>query len=107
MKGYKLSKQAQQTLTDIIGWTINNFGIEQAIIYKNKLIIRLNALAAGELPSGRPCNLLVSGKYQATDLEFYREGQHYVIYRNTEKFIYVVDFVHGSRNLEKIISELA
>jgi len=106
MKSYKLSLQAQQTLEDIIGWTIDQFGINQALVYKNQLINRLYSLAAGEPPNGRSCNLLVSGVIDVTDLEYYREGQHYIIYRNTKKIIFVADFVHGSRNLEEIVLEL-
>ena len=34
MRTYRLSLQAEQTLEDIIGWTIDQFGIEQAIKYK-------------------------------------------------------------------------
>lgn len=106
MKSYKLSLQAQQTLEDIIGWTIDQFGINQAIAYKNQLINRLNSLAAEEPPHGRSCNLLVQGVIEVIDLEYYREGQHYIIYLNTKKNIFVADFVHGSRNLEEIILEL-
>ncbi len=106
MKSYKLSLQAQQTLEDIIGWTIDQFGINQAVAYKNQLLNRLSSLAAGEPPHGRSCNLLVSGVIEVTDLEYCREGQLFIIFRNTKKIIFVADFVHGSRNLEKIIQEL-
>ena len=39
------------------------------------------------------------------DLEYYRQGRHYIIYWNTDDELLVVDFVHGSRNLEGIIQQ--
>ncbi len=49
MKSYRLSPQAEQTLEDIIGWTIDHFGVDQAIKYKDQLIARLSSLAVGEV----------------------------------------------------------
>ena len=107
MRTYRLSLQAEQTLEDIIGWTIDQFGIEQAIKYKELLENRLSSLASGKAPHGKPCNLLVSGLLDMNDLEYYRQGRHYIIYRNTDDELLVVDFVHGSRNLEAILQDLS
>ncbi len=107
MRTYRLSLQAEQTLEDIIGWTIDQFGIEQAIKYKELLENRLSLLASGKAPHGKPCNLLVSGLLDMNDLEYYRQGRHYIIYRNTDDELLVVDFVHGSRNLEAILQDLS
>ena len=107
MRSYRLSSQAEQTLEEIIGWTIDHFGIDQAINYKDRLTARLFSLAIDEVPHGRSCDILLAGKRDVSDLEYYREGRHYIIYRNTDDGIWVVDFVHGSRNLEVIIEELS
>jgi plasmid stabilization system protein ParE len=107
MRNYRLSLQAEQTLVDIIGWTIDQFGIEQAIKYKELLENRLFSLASGKAPHGKPCNLLVSELLDMNDLEYYRQGRHYIIYRNTDDELLVVDFVHGSRNLEAILQDLS
>ena len=106
MRSYRLSFQAEQTLENIIGWTIDHFGLDQAVTYKNRLITRLASLAVDEVPHGRPCNSLLSDKRNAVDLEYYREGRHYIIYRNTTDGIFVLDFVHGSRDLGAILNEL-
>jgi toxin ParE1/3/4 len=106
MRDYRLSIQAEQRLEEIFGWAIDNFGIEQAIRYKDQLILRLSSMAAGELPQGKPCNNLLEGKREASDLEYYREGRHFIIYRNTPDGILVLDFVHGSRDLEAIVKEI-
>ena len=107
MRSYRLSPQAEQTLEEIIGWTIDHFGSDQAIKYKDQLIARLFSLAIDEVPHGRPCNTLLSGKRDVSDLEYYREGRHYIIYRNTADGIFVLDFIHGSRNLEALIEDLS
>lgn len=107
MRAYRLSPQAEQTLEEIIGWTIDHFGIDQAINYKDQLIGRLSSLSADEAPHGRPCNILLFDKRNAVDLEYYREGRHYIIYRNTTDGVFVLDFVHGSRDLDAIIKELS
>ena len=107
MRTYRLSLQAEQTLEDIIGWTIDQFGIEQAIKYKELLENRLSLLASFRAPHGKPCNLLVSGLLDMNDLEYYRQGRHYIIYRNTDDELLVVDFAHGSRNLDAIIQDLS
>ena len=107
MRTYRLSLQAEQTLEDIIGWTIDQFGIEQAIKYKELLENRLSPLASGKAPYGKSCNLLVSGLLDMNDLEYYRQGRHYIIYRNTDDELLVVDFAHGSRNLDAIIQDLS
>ena len=52
-------------------------------------------------------NVLISGKSNVIDLEYHHEGRHYIIYRNTAAGLYVLDFVHSSRDLESIIQELS
>lgn len=83
MRGYRLSRQAEQTLGDIFSWTIEHFGVGQAERYKDPLISRLAALAANDVPHGLSCNGLLAGRRDVVDLEYYREGRHYIIYRNT------------------------
>jgi toxin ParE1/3/4 len=60
----------------------------------------------GETPHGKPCNQLVSEVLDLNDLEYYKQGQHYIIFRVTESELLVIVFVHGSRNLEAILQEL-
>lgn len=107
MSAYRLSPQAAHTLENIIGWTIDNFGLDQAVKYKDQLIARLYAIADSQLPHGRSCNILLAGKRDVSDLEYYREGRHYIVYRNTSEGVWVVDFVHGSRDLEAILNDLS
>jgi len=107
MKKFRLSLRAEQSLEDIFAWTIDQFGIDQAIKYKDQLLNRLNSLAAGELPRGRSCNVLIANVRDVQDLEYYREGRHYIVFRNIEKALFVVDFIHEVRDLEFLIEKLS
>ncbi len=107
MKPFRLTPQAEARLTDIALWTVNQFGVDQARRYERELIHRLKALASGDPPHGRPCGLLVPVRNSDSDLYYYRQGRHYIIYRNTPTQLIVIDFVHGSRDLPSILEELA
>ena len=102
MKPFRLTPQAEARLTDIALWTINQFGVDQVRCYERELIDRLKALASGDPPHGRPCGLLVPGR-NSDDLYYYRQGQHYIVYRDTPALLTVIDFVHGSRDLPGIL----
>ncbi len=106
MKEIRLTRRAQTRLEEIAAWTIEHFGTAQAEGYERRLIARLRALAAGQLPRGRPCDALVRGEAGATGLCYFREGGHFIIYRETDDRIVVIDFVHGARDLEGILKEL-
>ena len=107
MKPFRLTPQAEARLTDIALWTVSQFGIDQARRYERELIDRLKALASGNPPHGRSCSLLVPGRDSDDELYYYRQGRHYIVYRDTPKLLIVVDFVHGSRDLPRILEEFA
>ncbi len=79
MRDFRLSPQAEQTLEEIIGWTIDHFGAEYTVRYKDKLVSCLSALVAVDVPHGRPGNILLAGNRTALDLEYYREGRHFIV----------------------------
>lgn len=106
MKPLRLTPQAHSRLSEIADWTIKNFGHKQAAAYERDLINRLNALAKGDLPKGRSCNTLFPDRPDITNLYFIREDAHFIIYRDTPTEIQILDFVHGSRNLEAILNDL-
>jgi plasmid stabilization system protein ParE len=106
VKSFRLTPQAEARLTEIALWTIDRFGVDQARLYERDLIDRLHALASGDPPHGKSCTALVSGGRSVADLYYYRQGQHYIIYRDSPTLLIVVDFVHGSRNLPRILEDL-
>jgi plasmid stabilization system protein ParE len=93
-------------LEEIAHWTISKFGLSQAEQYERGLIDRLYALSRGELPPGRSCEALLAGRSGAKGLFYFREGGHFIIYRETDDLIVVIDFIHGARDLEAILIDL-
>lgn len=106
MKPFRLTRQAEARLSEIAEWIVSNFGRSQALVYERQLIKRLNSLASGEPPHGRPCGILVSSECSNDDLLYYREGRHYIIFQDAPKQLTVIDFVHGSRNLPGVLEGL-
>lgn len=107
MKPYRLTPRAEARLTEIAGWTIDNFDVEQALRYEQQLIDRLGALARGDLPHGKRCEQLLPGpRKNMPELWYYREGRHYIVYQDLADRLIVIDFIHGSRNLEQLLAEM-
>ncbi|MCP5369037.1 MAG: type II toxin-antitoxin system RelE/ParE family toxin [Hyphomicrobiales bacterium] len=106
MKSVRLTRRAASRLEDIAAWTIDHFGPAQASKYEGQLIRRLNALAAGDPPRGRSCSLLAPGLTAAAGLLYVREGGHFIVYRETDVAIQVIDFIHGARDLDGILRDL-
>ncbi len=106
MKPWRLTPQAEQSLVDIAAWTFNRFGEAQSLAYRDALINRLDALAVGSPPHPRSCGLLMQGRAEAKALTYYREGGHFIIMRETEKLLEVIEFLHESSNLPDLIEKL-
>ena len=108
MKIWRLTLLAEQRITEIALWTTGRFGRHQAIIYQDELIDRLNRLANGEPPQARSCDILMQGRHSAAKgLTYYRQGQHFIIMRETSERIDVLDFLHANSDLPKHIAKLA
>lgn len=106
MKHWRLTPRAEHSLTIIARWTIDNFGTRQAERYRTQLIDRIEAIAAGAFPAGRSCSALVPGVIGADDLRYSLVGRHHVIYREIGDELQIVDFIHGARNVEAVLSDI-
>ncbi len=107
MKRVRLTVRAETHLTEILRFSIERWGAERAEAYKSQIEDRLFALASGSPPHGRSCELLVADLIDAPGLKYYREGGHYIIYRETAETLVVYDFIHQARNLEALLQDLA
>ena len=110
MTSWRLTPQAEESLAEIVDWTARQFGRRQAVAYGDALIDRIKGLAAGLLPRGRPCSGLFRGEpdeQALADLLYYREGSHYVVFRQTAEMLIVLDILHGSMDLERHVTKLA
>ena len=106
MRELELSKESRAELLDIADYTIERFGVEQAKKYQSQLFARLNVICSGQPPYGRPCNQLAGPNSAETNLLYYREGMHYIIFELTEDRVVVHDFAHVSRNLPELLAGL-
>ena len=75
-RSFRLTRRAEDSLTDIARWTIDSFGLRQAEIYQEELLNRCAAILNGEAYS-RSCGVLVD---DADDLRFVRAGEHYLVF---------------------------
>lgn len=95
---------------EIFAWTLDRFGERQAIAYRDTLIERINAIAAGQPPHPRPCDLLMGKNPGAKDLVYYREGGHYIVMRNvmrnSEEALIVLEFFHQATELPRHLEAL-
>lgn len=106
MKAWRLTRHAERRLTEIAEWTAKEFGHAQALAYQDALIERINSLAAGEAPHARPCEVLMHRRRAAPGLLYYREGNHYVIMRETADMLEILDFLHERFDLAGHIEKL-
>ena len=107
MKSWRLTRTAERSLAEIAGYTRRQFGIEQALKYRDALIARINRLAAGEPPHARDCALLLGSSSTATGLSYFREGGHYIIMRETPEMLQVIEFLHERCHLQAHVERLA
>ena len=110
MRSWRLSAQAEHTLTEIAEWTARQFGRQHAIAYQDALIDRIDRLAAGALPRGQSCAVLFQDEpdeQALADLRYYREGSHYLVFRETAEALVVVDILHVRMDLGRHLRSLA
>lgn len=98
MKPWRLTPRAEESLVDIFTWTIKNFGERQALAYRDGLIVSINKLASAAPPHGRSCAALMQGRIGAESLTYYREGGYYIIMRDTDEYLEILEFFHQNSN---------
>lgn len=103
-KAWRLTRQAEASLTGIAEWTIENFGARQADAYEADLIACCNGIAAGTAPV-RSCRRLIDPALDEA-LNFVRCGMHLVIFVERDEMTIIVDFLHGRADLPRRIAEL-
>lgn len=107
MSGFRLTPRAVASLTEIFAWTLARFGEAQAEAYRDALMARCRALAAGKPPHGRSCATLLGDEPAAQGLSYVREGAHFLVFRRAVEGLIVIDVVHERRDLPALIARLA
>ncbi len=106
MKTLRLTTPARATLQEIIEYTIEAFGIQQAERYQKQLIATAEKLCNSQFPLGRDCSLLLDDDSGTSKLLYVREGMHYLIYTETSEHIVLHDFIHVSRDLPALLNAI-
>ena len=103
MKQFRLTRQAEEHLTEIAIWTFDTFGPRQADAYEQDLILRCEQIANGTA-SNQSCAVLVDGL--KADLRYTRSGQHFVVFLEYDEEVVIVDFLHSRSDLPAKIAHL-
>ena len=106
MKPWRLTRRAEDSLVEIFSWTLSRFGERQAIAFRDALIERIESIAAGQPPHPRPCGLLMREHPGADDLVYYSEGGHYIVMRDSEEALIVLEFFHQATDLPRHLQAL-
>ncbi len=106
MKILHLTAPAQATLQEIIKYTIEIFGVQQAKRYQQQLITTTEKLCNSQFPLGRDCSFLLKYDSDTSKFLYIREGMHYLIYTETSEHIVLHDFVHVSRDLPALLDTI-
>jgi plasmid stabilization system protein ParE len=94
---WRLTRQAEASLTEIARWAFETFGPRQAAAYEDGLIARCNDIAAGSAPS-QDCRRLIAPDLPE-DLRFTRSGQHFIVFIEDAALVIIVDFLHSRADL--------
>ena len=97
MKRISFTDIAENSLSEIALWTLENFGNRQADVYQRELVEKCVGLARGDVFS-QNCSLLI-GPYVAADMRFTRAGSHVIVFVESKDEIVVMDFVHQREDL--------
>jgi plasmid stabilization system protein ParE len=104
VKILRLTPKAKAALKDIVKYTLQNFGEEQAKHYHQQLIDKGRLLCASQFPIGRNCSVLLDAAFINSSKLFYvREGMHYLVYTESSEFIVIHNFIHVGRDLPGLI----
>lgn len=104
-KSWRLTQQAELSLTEIARWTNETFGPRQAAAYEEDLIARCAAIASGAVIS-QDCRRLIDPALPE-DLRVARAGQHFVIFVEDPQQVIIIDFLHSRSDLPRRLNALA
>ena len=98
MSRYYLTNAAEDDLRNIIEYTLEKWGIEQVLKYRDRLETRLMTLA--EFPGIGRANVNLPD-----DILYVVEGKHYIFLKSVDDGIEVIRFIHARMDAVKHLSE--
>lgn len=107
MRKLRLTTIAETSLNEIIEFTLDKFGLEQALVYKEELITFMEKLCTSPFTLGHSCAALFSDETnKSVKLRYILISSHYVIYSENDSLIIIYDFVHKKRNLPLLLKNI-
>ena len=103
MKRIVFSPTAIARLREIARYSAKKWGQKRAAAYRDQLIGRIQAVAAGALPHSLPCARLFPGEASFSDLHYVRAGSHYIILRPMPNELQIVDLIGFGQDLETLL----
>ena len=99
----RLSRSAEQDIIDILAWTDEHFGKQQALIYEETLALGLEALTEGPGIIGvKDRNDIAPGIKTLHVARGGRKGRHLIVFRVGEhSWIDIVRILHDSMEMSR------
>jgi len=100
----KLTAQANQDVANILAWTEDRFGIKQADIYNETLLLAFEALseAGPDVPDVRIRTDIGVGIHVLHVARQRRKGRHFIVFSvNSPQIVHVLRVLHDSMDLPK------
>ncbi|WP_341327404.1 type II toxin-antitoxin system RelE/ParE family toxin [Methylotuvimicrobium sp. KM2] len=101
----RLARQAEQDIADILTWTAERFGPQQAEVYRETLTQALAALIDGPGVMGAKCrDDIQQGVFVLPVARHGRRGRHILDFRQSEAgFVDVLRVLHDSMDMARHI----
>jgi toxin ParE1/3/4 len=100
VRGYRLSKHADEDLLSIFRYTHHTWGEEQVWIY-----LSLLETARGRLMENPFCPGSSSREDLAAGCRTFRVGKHYLVYRIRDEYMEIARILHESMDFESQFEE--
>lgn len=94
---FELTPFAKTSLVEIVVWTVENFGNQQADLYEILMLKTCEDIAA-RTAQVRDCSYL-TGDARPSGIMFARAGRHFVLFQETGERVVILDFLHSASNL--------
>jgi len=101
----RLTRQAEQDITDILAWTADQFSVQQAEVYAEILPLALEVLLQGpEVIGAKRRDDILAGIFVLHVARQGRRGRHFIVFRPIEdRYIDVLRVLHDSMDLARHI----
>ena len=102
-RSFRLTRRAEDSLTELARWTIETFGSRQTELYEAELLNCCECILNGQAHS-RSSAALVD---RVEDLRFMRAGEHYLVFLERSDEVIIVDIFQSRSDLPRHVASLS